>query len=164
MSGPVSNSGDVFDVRKVRKLVELMQEFDLGLLDLQQGDQRIKLRRGSEPLVVGTPVAPAVGPAATSAVPAATTAKPAPTADERNLTVIKSPMVGTFYPAPSPEAPPFVKVGDRVGPETTVCIVEAMKVFNEIPAECSGTIVAVLVNRGDPVEFGQPLFQVDTSK
>ncbi|MEX0585021.1 MAG: biotin/lipoyl-containing protein, partial [Pirellulales bacterium] len=70
------------------------------------------------------------------------------------------PMVGTFYPAPSPEAPPFVKIGDHVGPETTVCILEAMKVFNEVPAEVSGRIVAVLVERGDPVEFGQPLFRV----
>ena len=66
-------------------------------------------------------------------------------------------MVGTFYAAANPESPPFVKVGDQVGPETTVCIIEAMKVFNEIPAECSGRIVAVLVQNGDPVEFGQPL-------
>jgi acetyl-CoA carboxylase biotin carboxyl carrier protein len=70
-------------------------------------------------------------------------------------------MVGTYYAAASPDSPPFVKVGDQVGPETTVCIVEAMKVFNEIPAECSGRIVAVLAQNGDPVEFGQPLFRVE---
>ncbi len=76
--------------------------------------------------------------------------------------MIKSPIVGTFYAAPNPESPPFVKVGDHVGPETTVCIVEAMKVFNQIPAEVSGKIQAVLVENGQPVEFGQPLFKVDT--
>ena len=77
------------------------------------------------------------------------------------LLLISSPMVGTFYAAASPDSPPFVKVGDHVGPETTVCIIEAMKVFNEIPAECSGQIVAVLVENGEPVEFGQPLFKVE---
>ena len=76
------------------------------------------------------------------------------------MLLVRSPMVGTFYAAASPDAPPFVKVGDQVGPESTVCIVEAMKVFNEIPAECSGKIVAVLVSSGDPVEFGQVLFRV----
>ena len=76
--------------------------------------------------------------------------------------MIKSPIVGTFYAAANPESPPYVKVGDHVGPETTVCIVEAMKVFNQIPAEVSGKIIAVLVENGQPVEFGQPLFKVDT--
>ena len=78
------------------------------------------------------------------------------------IAVIKSPMVGTFYAAPDPDSPPFVKVGDHVGPETTVCIVEAMKVFNQIPAEIAGRIIAVLAENGSPVEFGQPLFKVDT--
>ena len=84
-----------------------------------------------------------------------------PPADEGKFLVIKSPMVGTFYAAANPESPPFVKVGDRVGPETTVCIVEAMKVFNEIPAECAGRIAAVLTQSGDAVEFNQPLFRVE---
>ena len=77
------------------------------------------------------------------------------------MVVVKSPMVGTFYLASSPDAPPFAKVGDRIGPEKTVCIVEAMKVFNEIPAGVSGQIVAMLVENGAPVEFGQPLIKVD---
>ncbi|MFM8804268.1 MAG: acetyl-CoA carboxylase biotin carboxyl carrier protein, partial [Planctomycetia bacterium] len=81
-------------------------------------------------------------------------------ADARML-VIKSPMVGTFYKASGPDAAPFVKVGDRIGPEKTVCIVEAMKVFNEIPAGVSGQVVAILVENGAPVEFGQPLIKVD---
>ena len=85
-----------------------------------------------------------------------------PKADEAHVAVIKSPIVGTFYAAPNPESPAFVKVGDHVGPETTVCIVEAMKVFNQIPAEVSGKITTVLVENGQPVEFGQPLFKVDT--
>jgi len=76
--------------------------------------------------------------------------------------LVKSPMVGTFYAASDPDSPPFVKVGDHIGPDTTVCIVEAMKVFNQIPAEASGRIIAVLVENGAPVEFGQPLFKVDT--
>ena len=82
-------------------------------------------------------------------------------ADDAKGLVIRSPMVGTFYSAASPDQPTFVKVGDQVGPETTVCIVEAMKVFNEIPAECSGRIAAVLAQNGDPVEFNQPLFRVE---
>ena len=76
--------------------------------------------------------------------------------------MIKSPIVGTFYAAPNPESQPFVKVGDHVGPETVICIVEAMKVFNQIPAEVAGRIVAVLAENGAPVEFGQPLFKVDS--
>ena len=167
MPAPSSNPNDVFDVKKVRRLVELMQEFDLSVLDLTQGDQRIRLRRGAEPVVmaggsaVSLPSLPATVPGAASpSAPASMT--PIEAAGE--TVVIKSPMVGTFYTSPSPEAPPFVKIGDRVGPETTVCIIEAMKVFNEIPAEVSGTIAAVLVSRGDPVEFGQPLFKVSVSK
>jgi acetyl-CoA carboxylase biotin carboxyl carrier protein len=166
MPAPSSNPNDVFDVKKVRRLVELMQEFDLSVLDLTQGDQRIRLRRGAEPVVmaagstVSLPSLPATAPGLAS--PAAP--GPMPPIEAGDTVVIKSPMVGTFYTSPSPEAPPFVKIGDRVGPETTVCIIEAMKVFNEIPAEVSGTIAAVLVNRGDPVEFGQPLFKVSVSK
>jgi acetyl-CoA carboxylase biotin carboxyl carrier protein len=79
------------------------------------------------------------------------------------MVVIKSPIVGTFYTASGPDSDAFVKVGDHVGPESTVCIVEAMKVFNEIPSEVSGKVAAILVANGDPVEFGQPLFKVDTS-
>ena len=92
--------------------------------------------------------------------PAATAGGGAPAAPDRSV-VIKSPMVGTFYKASGPDSPAFVKVGDRIGPEKTVCIVEAMKVFNEIPAGVSGQVVAILVENGAPVEFGQPLIKVD---
>ena len=150
--------GDVFDVRKVRKFIELMNEHDLAEIDLRQGDQRIRLRRGPETITVGA--MPTMGQSFAAAgahpAPAASSAS----AEDANAAVIRSPMVGTFYTSASPDQPPFVKIGDQVGPETTVCIVEAMKVFNEIPAECSGRIVALLAQNGDAVEFNQPLFRV----
>jgi acetyl-CoA carboxylase biotin carboxyl carrier protein len=93
--------------------------------------------------------------------PAAESAPTPSTAADTKYTTVRSPMVGTYYASSSPDSPPFVKVGDQVGPESTVCIIEAMKVFNEIPAECSGRIAAVLVNGGDAVEFNQPLFHVE---
>lgn len=158
-SNPGSIPGDVFDVKKVRKFIELMNEHDLAEIDLRQGDQRIRLRRGPETVTMtAMPMAPQAPMA--SAPRAAGSEAAAPAADA-NALLIRSPMVGTFYTAASPDSPPFVKVGDQVGPETTVCIVEAMKVFNEIPAECAGRIAAVLVQSGDPVEFNQPLFKVE---
>ena len=157
------SSGDVFDVRRVRRLVELMNEHDLGEILLQQGEQRIKLRRGGEQAtVIATPAAPA--PAAVPVAPAAPTPPPAGSAAAAATDAgptINSPMVGTFYVSSSPEAAAFIKVGDQVGPDTTICIIEAMKVFNEIPAETSGKIAAILVENGAPVEFGQPLFRLE---
>lgn len=156
-----TSSQDIFDVRKIRRLVELMKEHDLCEIDLQQGEVRIQLRRtgqGVQPVLMSAPVAQVAAPAAVAPVAEAAAAAPAKT---DNTLVIKSPMVGTFYAAPDPDSPPFVKVGDHVGPETTVCIVEAMKVFNQIPAELSGRVVATLAENGAPVEFGQPLFRVD---
>lgn len=159
-----SGPGEPFDIRKVRKFIELMNEHDLTEIDLRQGEQRIRLRRGPETVTVAGATQPVSTPAGGGASKAAAnTTSPGQTAgaeEDANYTLIKSPMVGTFYSAANPDAAPFVKVGDQVGPETTVCIVEAMKVFNEIPAECSGKIVAVLVQNGDAVEYGQPLFRV----
>jgi acetyl-CoA carboxylase biotin carboxyl carrier protein len=161
-SNPAPIPGDVFDVRKVRKFIELMNEHDLAEVDLRQGDQRIRLRRGPETVTVAampTVSAPAVASATASA--SGDRKAPEPVIDDSKTSYIRSPMVGTFYAASNPDSPPFVKVGDHVGPETTVCIVEAMKVFNEIPAECSGRIAAVMAQSGDPVEFNQPLFRVE---
>ena len=156
MSGS-QQSFDVFDVRKIRKLISLMQDNDLTEIDLRHADSAVRIKRGGEVASYSAPaVAPPVAPAA-SAQPAA----PAESAEEARMIVVKSPMVGTFYLASSPDSPPFAKVGDRIGPEKTVCIVEAMKVFNEIPAGVSGQIVSVLVENGAPVEFGQPLIKVD---
>jgi acetyl-CoA carboxylase biotin carboxyl carrier protein len=147
---------DIFDVKKVRQLIELMKEHDLNELDLRQADNRVRIRRGGEVVAYSTPAPATAAPAAAPVAPAA----PAPAADDR-MVVIKSPMVGTFYKASSPDSPAFVKVGDRIGPEKTVCIIEAMKVFNEIPAGVSGQVVAILVENGAPVEFGQPLIKVE---
>lgn len=166
-SGLSSNQG-IFDVRRIRRLAQLMHEYELAQLDLQQGATRIRIRRDVEPAAV--PVAPLPVPSApAAAVPSVPEpARPAPASPtdssprEDHIKLIRSPMVGTFYSAPDPDSPQYVKVGDMVGPETTVCIVEAMKVFNEIPAEVAGKIVAVLVENGEPVEYGQPLFKVDT--
>jgi acetyl-CoA carboxylase biotin carboxyl carrier protein len=156
-----SQGSDVFHVGKVRQLVELMQEFDLSLVDLKQGDQRVRLRRGSEPVVVAAPAAASPAPAPARAA-AADAPAPAPTATSGKKTaLIKSPMVGTFYASPKPDAPPYVKVGDMISPETVVCLIEAMKVFNELPAEASGRVVAVLAESGAPVEYGQALFEIE---
>jgi acetyl-CoA carboxylase biotin carboxyl carrier protein len=165
MASTGSNPDDVFDVRRVRKLVELMQEFELAEIDLRQAEQRIRLRKDQEPVIVPGAYAPmAAMPAAAAGHPATSTAAPtAPPGGGEAVAgdFITSPMVGTFYASANPESPAFVKVGDQVGPETVVCIIEAMKVFNEIPAECSGKIVAVLVENGAPVEYGQKLFRVE---
>lgn len=153
---------DIYDIRRIRRLVELMKEHDLSQIDLRQGDTRIQLHRGA--YVPSDQVArPGTAPLAAGLPPAVPAAPAAPPpASEEHIVLIKSPMVGTFYAAPDPDSSAYVKVGDHVGPETTVCIVEAMKVFNEIPAEVSGKILSVLVENGEPIEFGQPLFKVDT--
>ncbi|MBI2826988.1 MAG: acetyl-CoA carboxylase biotin carboxyl carrier protein [Planctomycetia bacterium] len=155
--------GDVFDLKKLRQLVVLMNDHELSEIDLRQGAMRIRLRRQFE--LPGAPVevrhAGLRGGATTGGETRGAASAPPPPPSDQHLVVIKSPMVGTFYAAPSPDAPPFVKVGDRIGRETTVCIIEAMKVFNEIPAETAGQIAAVLVESGAPVEFGQALFKVD---
>ncbi|NBW97501.1 MAG: acetyl-CoA carboxylase biotin carboxyl carrier protein [Planctomycetia bacterium] len=150
-------SVDLFDVKRVRQLIELMEEHDLAEIDLKQGDHGVRIKRGGE-------VVPVTSPASRSAPRPAASAEPAAapeSAAEARMVLIKSPMVGTFYKASGPDAPPFAKVGDRIGPDKTVCIVEAMKVFNEIPAGVSGQVVAILVENGAPVEFGQPLIKVD---
>jgi acetyl-CoA carboxylase biotin carboxyl carrier protein len=149
------SSGDVFDVKQIRRLIELMKKHDLTEIDLKQADQRVRIKRGGdeEPRVSAAPQLRAAEPPSTPALE--------PKADDSKHAVITSPMVGTFYRASSPEAAPFIKVGDRIGPESTVCIIEAMKVFNEIPAGVSGQVVAILVENGAPIEFGQPLVKVD---
>ncbi len=163
MSNPGPGTGDIFDVKKVRRLVEMMKEHDLAEIDLRQGDQRVRIRRGGEP-VLSAAGAPMVQYSPAPTAVAAAESKSVAAAASGDLAVIKSPMVGTFYVASSPDTPPFIKVGDHVGPESIVCIIEAMKVFNEIPAEISGLVAAVLVENGAPVEYGQPLFKIDTRK
>ena len=151
------NSGDIFDVKKVRRLIELMKEHDLSEIDLKQADQRVRIKRGGEVVAAPVPIAPRSAPQP----PSGGAAAEKPAAESSRMLMISSPMVGTFYRASGPDTAPFVKVGDRIGPEKTVCIIEAMKVFNEIPAGVSGQVVAILVENGGPVEFGQPLIKVD---
>jgi acetyl-CoA carboxylase biotin carboxyl carrier protein len=153
---------DPFDVRTIKDLVALMSRHDLSEIDLKQGEHRIRLRRGQRTRAV--PVA-AIPPPSREAEgprePQAAATPAAATAPARHLVEIKSPTVGTFYAAPSPDVPPYVTVGSRVTPTTVVCQVEAMKIFNEIQAECSGIIAEVLVKNKEPVEFGTVLFRVD---
>ena len=143
------------DVGAIRQLLALMNEHGLVELEIEQDDLVVRLRKAGAVTAAVTPV-PIV--AAPVAVPAAAPAT-AP-AKEEDLPTIKSPMVGTFYTAPSPDAEPYVKVGDHVHEDTVVCMIEAMKVFNEIRAEISGTIEKVCVKNAQPVEFGLPLFVV----
>ncbi len=150
---------DVFDVERIRELIELMKEHDLSEIDLKQQEQEIRLKRGGEqPMMVNYPSAP-VGPAPVAAAGAAGAAAETP-AEDPNAVFINSPMVGTFYTKPKPEADVFVKVGDIVEPDTVVCIVEAMKTFNELPAGVSGKIAAILVKDQDPVDVNKPLFKI----
>ena len=166
MSEAKANLETVFEIERIRRLVELMKEHDLSEVDLRESRQRIRICRGpKEPPrgAYGPPPPPPAAPlpAAAAAPGGATAAGKA--ADGANIALIKSPMVGTFYGRPNPKAELYVKVGDRVDTTTTVCIIEAMKVFNEIPAEVRGKIVAVLCEDGEAVEFDKPLFKVDTS-
>ncbi len=144
------------EVRTIRQLVRLMHRYDLTAIDVVEGERKIRLRRGREaPTAAAGLVQPAPQPA-----PVAQQAPAPPPATKTDLLVIESPMVGTFYAASSPDAPPFVSVGSSIRPETSVCMIEAMKVYTEIPARLTGTIAEILVKNGQPVEFGQPLFLV----
>lgn len=155
----MADSSGVFDMDRIRLLVEFMKEHDLREVDLQEGDQKIRLSRGAKEVAYAPqPMMSAPPPSA-----ATTAAAPAgPVADAANIKTILSPMVGTFYARPNPNSEPFVKMGDHVEANTTVCIIEAMKTFNEIPAEVRGKIVAVLVEDGDHVDTDKPLFKVET--
>jgi acetyl-CoA carboxylase biotin carboxyl carrier protein len=154
-----------FDVQRIHHLVRLMKRYDLTALDLKDGSVQVRLRRrppGTDsPPPVASPLAREHTPA--SAPPTATAraeSTPAEAAAAPKTVVIESPMVGTYYSSSAPDSPAFVSVGSVVHPDTIVCIIEAMKVFTDIPAGVSGTIAAILVKTGQAVEFGQPLFRV----
>ena len=153
----------MIDIRKLKELVRLMVENDLSELDLRDKEEKVTLKRGQGDTAVYYP-APGQAPqpvAAAGAAPQASAAAPAAAAaSDEGLVAIESPMVGSFYAAPNPDSDPFVSVGASVSAGTTVCLVEAMKVFNEIKSEVGGTIEKVLVSNGDSVEFGQKLFLV----
>jgi acetyl-CoA carboxylase biotin carboxyl carrier protein len=158
----INNEQNVFEVQRVRQLVELMQEFHLSEIDLQQDDMRICLKKNA-PQAATVPIvsSPQILPASQTATPVVTPPQTSAVSNESDYIFVKSPMVGTFYVSQNPDSPPFINVGDTIGPDTTVCILEAMKVFNEIQAECSGKVVAILVKNGESVEYGKPLFKID---
>ena len=165
MSDSEANADDVFELERIRRLIELMKEHDLSEIDLRQSQHRIRLCRGAvaEPHVRSLPSAAQALPAAPPSPAASAAAKDA-AEDDAHIIYIKSPMVGTFYSKPNPNSEPYVRVGDHIDEATTICIIEAMKVFNEIPAEVSGRVMAVLADDEEPVDFGRPLFKVDTKK
>jgi acetyl-CoA carboxylase biotin carboxyl carrier protein len=157
-----ANIPSPFDVRTIKYLVGLMSRHDLSEIDLREGDLRIRLRRGAREVIVPPPTLPVnMPPPAPSAAPA--TSAPAAESEKpaKPVHLIKSPTPGTFYASPSPDAEPFVRVGTRVTPTSVVCIIEAMKIFNEITADCTGVVTEVLVENQQPVEYGQVLFKVD---
>lgn len=154
MESPVDHHP--FDLEQVRAIIALAAEAELAELTVESGTMKISVKRG-----IQAPAAAAV-PARAPAPPARQEA-PLPAPSDNHYQPITAPMVGTFYRAPNPDAPPFVEEGDEVQPGQTVCVIEAMKLFNEIQAELSGRVAQVLAENGTPVEYGQPLFLIDPS-
>ena len=155
------------DIRKVKKLIELLEESGISEIEIQEGEESVRISRHASKSApapapaVAAPAAPAPAPAPPAAPAAATPPPPAaPDADEEGHAVT-APMVGTYYSAPSPGSPAFVQVGDKINEGDTLCIIEAMKMMNQIEAEASGTIKSIRAQNGDPVEYGQVLFVID---
>ena len=147
------------DLRKLKKLIDLVQESGIAELEITEGEEKVKIVKGG---VVSMSAAPAtmvaMPPAPTPATAAPAPAAPAEGPEGQEGHVVKAPMVGTFYRSPSPDAKPFVEVGQAVKEGDTICIIEAMKLMNEIEADAAGVVKAILVENGQPVEYGQPLF------
>lgn len=153
------------DLKAIKQVVEMMKRSEISEFEIEEKDFKLRLSRkngDTQIIQAAAPVAAAPIAAAAPAAPAAPATAAAP-AEEQGVSVVKSPMVGTFYTAASPESPVFTKVGAKVSADSIVCIIEAMKVMNEIQAELSGTITEVLVENGEAVEYGQPLFKVKTA-
>jgi len=156
------------DLRKLKKLIDLVQESGISELEITEGEEKVRINRTGPavpPNLMAMQPAPAIAvPMATAAAPVAATggaaAQLAETSDEADGHTVKSPMVGIFYRAASPGAEPFAQVGQTVSTGDTLCIIEAMKLLNEIEADSDGTIKTILVDNGQPVEYGQPLFVI----
>lgn len=169
MAKPVDNEekGESFDLDKFRKLLQLMEKFGVSEVNLQNEEESWKIRRGPRqvafaPQQFAPEYSPGPLPLSAAAATPMTTAASAPASiPAPSGMTINAPTVGTFYAAASPDEPPLVSVGTVVKPDTVICIIEAMKVFNQIQAEKSGRIVEVLVENGDAVGFGQPLFRIE---
>ena len=146
------------DLKELKKMIALMNENDLLELEIEEGGKRLRLKKAGPPGAGGSAPPPVLAPAA--AAPAASGNETEASAEDQGFVTIRSPMVGTYYQAASPDTDTYVEYGSKVSPETVVCIVEAMKVMNEIKAEVSGEIVRVCVKNGEAVEYGQALFLV----
>jgi acetyl-CoA carboxylase biotin carboxyl carrier protein len=152
------------DIRKIKKLIELLEESGLAEIEITEGEESVRIARVTQatPVVTQYAAAPAPAPAPAAAAPAAaapSAAASAPAARDENL--VTAPMVGTFYASPAPGAKAFVEVGQEVRVGQVLCIIEAMKMMNQIESERAGKVVAVLAKNGEPVEFGQPLFAIE---
>ena len=155
------------DIRKVKKLIELLEESNIDEIEIKEGEESVRISRNAGQPVIAAPQAPVYAAPAAAPAPAPAPAPEAPpaaaapeSAPATSGHVVKSPMVGTFYRAPSPSSPAFAEVGQTVKVGDVICIVEAMKMMNQIEADKSGTIEAILVENGEPVEFDQPLFSI----
>ena len=150
------------DIRKVKKLIELLEESGIAEIEIKEGEESVRISRMptgavvAQPAMFAPPAMPAPVAAAVAAAPVASSAPAAASADH----VVQAPMVGTYYSAPAPGAKPFVQIGDEVKVGQVLCIIEAMKMMNQIESDRAGKITSVLVQNGDPVEFGQPLFSI----
>jgi acetyl-CoA carboxylase biotin carboxyl carrier protein len=148
----------MMDIRKVKKLIELLEESGISEIEISEGEESVRISRYPKPGAVAM-AAPAVAaaPAAAAAPVAAVPTPPAPVRGQQ----VTAPMVGTFYTGPAPGAKPFVEIGTEVKPGDTLCVIEAMKMMNQIESEFAGRVVSVLAENGSPVEFGQPLFVIE---
>ncbi|HEC19080.1 MAG TPA: acetyl-CoA carboxylase biotin carboxyl carrier protein [Gammaproteobacteria bacterium] len=149
------------DIRKVKKLIELLEESNIAELEIHEGEESVRISRHGTGAVVAAPTQVMAPPPAPAAAPAAAAETPAGGEEEISGHKVTSPMVGTFYRAPSPGASPFVEVGQSVKVGDTLCIIEAMKLLNQIEADKAGVIKAILVENGEPVEYGQALFVIE---
>ena len=158
------------DIRKVKKLIELLDETGVAEIEIKEGEESVRISRHPsggtfammpQHMMYGPPPAPAAAPAAAAVTPAAAAAAVAAAAAATADQTVTAPMVGTFYSAPAPGAKPFVDIGSEVKPGDVLCIIEAMKMMNQIESDKAGRIVSVLAKNGDPVEFGQPLFVIE---
>jgi len=150
------------DIRKVKKLIELLDESGIAEIEITEGEESVRISRYSQNAPVAAPVAAAAPAAAAPATTLATVAAPAaPVELEEDGFEVKAPMVGTFYAASSPGAAPYVQVGDRVNEGDTLCIIEAMKMMNQIEADVAGVVKSIRLQNGEPVEFGQTLIVID---
>lgn len=150
------------DIRKVKKLIELLEESDVVELEIKEGEESVRISRGkaasmSMPMAMAPVAAPISAPVAPAQTAASDTDRSEPSYDGH---VVESPMVGTYYEAPAPGNPPFVKIGQRVNVGETLCIIEAMKILNQIESDVAGEVKAILCKNGDPVEYGQKLFVI----